>query len=100
MASALTGAGYEKRIGLDDENLHCHLFSKNGRGIGVIWKAKGETSQIRLRTRDAQLTVLDMFGNQEVAKRKNGVLSLELTGSPQYLLAGKDKLSSIHVLTQ
>ena len=100
MASALTGARYEKRIDLGDKNLHGHLFSKKGRGIVVIWKAKGKTSQIRLRTRGTRLTVLDLFGNQKAAKRKNGVLSLELTGSPQYLLAEKDMLSSIHVLTE
>jgi len=47
-----------------------------------------------------QLKVLDMFGNQKVAKLKNGALSMQLTGSPQYLFADKDKLSSIRVLTQ
>lgn len=85
---------------LDDKDLHAYLFSKNGQGIIIMWRAKGETSEISLRTGDIHLTLLDIFGNQKEIKGENGILSLELTGSPQYLLAESESLSSLQVHTQ
>ena len=100
MTSLFTGACFERRIDLDDKDLHAYLFSKNGLGIVVMWRAKGETSEISLRTGDIHLTLLDIFGNQKEIKGENGILSLELTGSPQYLLEESESLSSLQVHTQ
>ena len=65
-----------------------------------MWRAKGEASEISLQTGDIHLTLLDIFGNQKEIKSENGILSLELTGSPQYLLAESESLSSLQVHTQ
>jgi len=100
MTSLLTEARFERRIDLDDKDLHAYLFSKNDLGIVVMWSAKGEASEISLQTGDIHLTLLDIFGNQKEIKLENGILSLELTGSPQYLLAESESLSSLQVHTQ
>lgn len=100
MTSLLSEARFERRIDLDDKDLHAYLFSKNGIGIVVMWRAKGEASEISLQTGDIHLTLLDIFGNQKEIKSENGILSLELTGSPQYLLAESESLSSLQVHTQ
>jgi hypothetical protein len=64
-------------------------------GISVI-----STYEKLLAPGDIHLTLLDIFGNQKEIKGENGILSVELTGSPQYLLAESESLSSLQVHTQ
>lgn len=100
MTSLLSKVRFERRIDLGDKDLHAYLFSKSGQDTVVMWRAKGKTSEISLKTGDIHLTLLDIFGNQKEIKLEKGILSAELTGSPQYLLAESKNLSSLQVHTQ
>lgn len=80
----LSGFRFTKRLSLSSENDYALLFSRGKEQKLALWTA-GDTHRVDMNLDVPSATVVSMTGEKRTLSATNGKLSLELSGSPQYL---------------
>ncbi len=80
----LAGFRYTRRVSLSSGNDYCLLFSKGQTTRQVVWTT-GNTHRVTLPVSGSSITVTDMKGKNRVLQASKGKLTLDITGSPQYI---------------
>lgn len=87
LSSELAGRPFLKKIHAANMNRHLYLFGDAKKQILTAWNGDAKRGRVVLKIDPAisSVTVVDIFGNRTNISLKNGLLELELDGSPKYL---------------
>ena len=99
MVNILRGADFEKEINVG-EMIKCYQFDKDGKSIIIIWTYGDELLKVKIPLASQKISAIDMVGGQVFLEKDGGNTSIELTGSPLYLIGKKPGIDNAFNLAE
>lgn len=95
MTRQLSGTTYRTELDYLSPSVKAFVFERDGDAMLAIWRIDTRTTTVDLAISGTQPTVTDMFGNTQTLPVHDGLITLTVGPSPQFLTGiGKDYLQS------
>jgi len=92
MADALADAKYQRELSAPGTTLF--EYKRSDGPLFVAWSNAGQ-SEIKLKTSESGLTVMDIMGNKRLEKAAGGVVTLRLTPTPIYVFGPRQPMTLV-----
>ncbi len=90
MSDALADAKYQRELSTPESTLF--EYKRTDGPLLIAWSSTGQ-SEIKLKTSDTGLTVMDIMGNRRQEKAERGVVTLRLTPTPLYIFGPRQPMT-------
>lgn len=81
----LTGTHFARELDYLGPSIKAFVFEHNGEARLAIWSLDHQEHQISMMADQPQVVVTDLFGCTQPIPTQNGMLTLNVTASPQYI---------------
>lgn len=92
LSRQLTGAQFHNELHYLGPAVKAFVFERDGKTILVLWSIDSQSHRVQLAVDRNQVTVVDMFGGKRQVHTKDGLLTMDISSSPQYVFPVSDSL--------
>lgn len=90
----LTGAENCGRVDIGDDSIYAYKFkTSGGEDCYMLWTTSLVSKNIGIKTSAQLVNCYDMYGNETALAAEDGVLSIEICGSPKYIIGNIGQIS-------